>query len=224
MNWASTVACLGMVLAVAATYGSAHADEPSSDIGLLWQSPPAIQVAFQAADPPPPLPLEPVDQAEVVAPPTAGDAPPQAARPISMVTVNIDQPAGQLPESRATSVLTGERAIFLPTARVWPVQNYHWTAAATRHQPLYFEEVNAERYGYTCSRFLQPAISAAHFFGTLPALPYLKGADCPCECNYTLGHYRPGSCNPWRRHWWPLSLRGAACEAGVVTGMVFVLP
>ena len=66
------------------------------------------------------------------------------------------------------------------------------------HRPLYFEEINLERYGYGCGWCLQPGASAAHFFGTVPALPYLMTVDCPHECIYTLGHYRPGSCPPWR--------------------------
>jgi hypothetical protein len=92
------------------------------------------------------------------------------------------------------------------------------------HRPLYFEEINLERYGYGCHDCLQPFASAAHFFATVPALPYCIGANCPGECQYTLGHYRPGSCPPWRCHRPPVSALGALAEGGVWTGMVFLIP
>jgi hypothetical protein len=144
-------------------------------------------------------------------------------KPIGRIGLAIESPlGGARPEGK--SLVDQEEGIPVTTvlARPWPTISYTWVAAATRHNPLYFEEINAERYGYTCSPCLQPVISTAHFFGTIPALPYLKGADCPWECQYTLGHYRPGSCNPWRRHYWPVSARGALCQAGVVTGVVFL--
>lgn len=167
-----------------------------------------------------------VFQQQEEAPPSPSDtAAPQldsAFKPIGNLGVEISPlPSEKLPEgtSLASAPKTSDSMVLV---RPWPTLAYHWVAPATRHNPLYFEEVNAERYGYTCSPCLQPAISTAHFFGTLPALPYLIGADCCRECQYTLGHYRPGSCNPWRPHYWPLSARGALCQAGVVTGVAFL--
>ncbi len=70
----------------------------------------------------------------------------------------------------------------------------------------------------------QPFLSAAHFFGTLPILPYEMGMNPPNECQYALGYYRPGSCAPWMLPAIPLSARGAAAEAGVALGLVYILP
>lgn len=146
-------------------------------------------------------------------------------KPIADTGVDIALPAGgEVPRVDPLRNPYAPAPTPVTLTRPWPSLTYTWAAAATRHNPLYFEEVNAERYGYTCSRVLQPAISTAHFFGTIPALPYLHGANCPWECQYTLGHYRPGSCNPWRRHCWPLSARGALYQAGVVTGVTYILP
>ncbi len=167
---------------------------------------------------------KPVQEALPTSMPSFGQLPPQAERPIALVTVNITPPAGKLPGDPAAALIGSGIYGSLPPVRLWPIETYYWAAAATRHNPLYFEEVNAERYGYTRCQLTQPFVSAAHFFGTLPALPYLMGADCPRECDYTLGHYRPGSCVPWQRHYWPVSLRGAAVQAGIVTGTVFVIP
>jgi hypothetical protein len=120
-------------------------------------------------------------------------------KPIGLLGVNITLPQGALPKSESQEIVsTIPFAGNLP--RPWPSLVYHWEAAATWHQPLYFEEINAERYGYQCNWVAQPFVSTAHFFGTLPALPYLMTVNCPRECVYTLGNYRPGSCPPWRRH------------------------
>jgi hypothetical protein len=108
--------------------------------------------------------------------------------------------------------------------RCWPASTYQWDATCLCYKPLYFEEINLERYGYGCCACLQPAASAAHFFGTVPALPYLIAADSPCECKYTLGHYRPGSCPPLRYHWPPCDPLAAAAEGGVLTGLIFLIP
>jgi hypothetical protein len=108
--------------------------------------------------------------------------------------------------------------------RSWPELTYTWKAAALCHKPLYFEEVQSERYGHSHGPFMDPLVSAAHFFVTIPLLPYYMGVDPPWECQYSLGYYRPGSCAPFMEEPFPLSMRGAAVEAGAITGAAFVLP
>jgi len=98
-----------------------------------------------------------------------------------------------------------------------------WKAAGNCHKPLYFEDWNLERYGHSHGP-LDPVISAAHFFVTLPVLPYKMGVELPWECVYPLGYYRPGNCAPWTVPAVPISCRGFALEAATVTGIVFLLP
>ncbi len=110
------------------------------------------------------------------------------------------------------------------TPRAWPLVTYTWKASGLCHKPLYFEEVALERYGHSLGPLAQPIISGAHFFGTVPILPYKMGMVPPWECVYPLGYYRPGSCAPYTIGPIPISLRGALVEGGVVTGMVFLIP
>lgn len=105
----------------------------------------------------------------------------------------------------------------------------HWAAPAFYSRPLYFEQTNLERYGHHVAfcdhdNLTQSAISAAHFFVTVPALPYALGANSPDECSYVLGSYRPGSCNPHQLIKPPLSLRGLVFEGVAATGLVFFIP
>jgi hypothetical protein len=48
--------------------------------------------------------------------------------------------------------------------------------------------------------------------------------NCPGECNYTLGQYRPGSCAPWRTTCQPPNALGGLTEAGAVVGLVLLIP
>ncbi|MBA2116217.1 hypothetical protein [Bremerella alba] len=98
-----------------------------------------------------------------------------------------------------------------------------WEAPAFYHRPLYFEEVNLERYGHT-HKHLQPVYSAAHFFGNTLALPYKMGAYPPCERIYTLGHYRPGDCNPHDIHTTPFTWKGVVYTGAVYSGIGAAFP
>jgi hypothetical protein len=89
---------------------------------------------------------------------------------------------------------------------------FTWKASATCHKPLYFEDVQLERYGHSWNPVLQPFVSGAHFFVSVPLLPYKMGLRPPHECVYTLGYYRPGNCAPYMFEPIPLSLRAAVFE------------
>ena len=99
-----------------------------------------------------------------------------------------------------------------------------WKASSVSHKPLYFEDVQLERYGHTAGPLVQPALSGAHFFWDLVTVPYKMGINPPTECRYPLGYYRPGDCAPWLVPPVPLSLRGAVLQAGAVVGGVAIIP
>lgn len=103
---------------------------------------------------------------------------------------------------------------------------YFWDAPALYYNPLYFEESNLERHGYSPRylRLFQPVVSGAQFFATIPTLPYQMAATPPCECVYTLGEYRPGSCVPYQINRPPLSAAGGLSEAGTAIGLIMLIP
>lgn len=108
--------------------------------------------------------------------------------------------------------------------RRFATTTFTWTAAGYCHKPLYFEHWSLERYGHSRGPLADPFISAAHFFVTLPVLPYKMGVELPWECVYPLGYYRPGNCAPWTVPAVPISARGFAVQAATVTGLVFLFP
>jgi hypothetical protein len=101
---------------------------------------------------------------------------------------------------------------------------FTWKASALCHKPIYFEQLQLERYGHTAGPVVQPFLSGAHFFVSIAALPYAMGVQPPNECVYQLGLYRPGSCAPWLVDPIPLSLRGALFQTGAVLGGIYLIP
>jgi hypothetical protein len=101
---------------------------------------------------------------------------------------------------------------------------FTWTASQLCHKPLYFEDVQLERYGHMAGPWVQPFASAANFFATFPILPYKMGLELPNECIYTLGYYRPGDCAPYLFDPLPLSVRGMFFEAGAWVGACALFP
>jgi hypothetical protein len=108
--------------------------------------------------------------------------------------------------------------------RCWEQTTYMWKASAMCHKPLYFEDEQLERYGHSFTPCIEPFVSGAHFFATIPVLPYCMGVEPPNECIYALGHYRPGDCAPYMCNPIPLSCRGALFEAGAVVGIGAAFP
>jgi len=108
--------------------------------------------------------------------------------------------------------------------RDWVASTMTFKASGLCHKPLYFEDVNLERYGHTAGPILQPALSGAHFFMNVVALPYNMGINPPTECRYPLGYYRPGDCAPWLVRPIPLSIRGGLTAAATYVGGALVLP
>jgi len=150
----------------------------------------------------------------------------QAGPSLASLSTDISLPGGTLPSNIAAQCAASESPIIDPRMQgVWAETNHHWAATCLKHRPLYFEEINAERYGYTASYVLQPLISAGKFFLTIPALPYKMAVECPKSCSYTLGHYRPGSrCVPRRPNRLPLRASGSLAQVGMVAGLILLIP
>jgi hypothetical protein len=108
--------------------------------------------------------------------------------------------------------------------RSWTPMTMTWKASNLCHNPLYFEDVNLERYGHTHGPVLEPLVQTAHFFGNIAVLPYKMGVHGPTECQYALGYYRPGNCAPWIKPPVPLSVRGAYVQAATMTGLFWLIP
>jgi hypothetical protein len=108
--------------------------------------------------------------------------------------------------------------------RNWEPITFTWKASALTQKPLYFEDVQLERYGHTMGPWLQPARSGAHFFLNIAVLPYRMGIHPWNECQYSLGYYRPGSLAPRQLPAFPLNVKASLWQAGAMIGGVYLIP
>lgn len=148
-----------------------------------------------------------------------------AYKPITMVSVDISLPEGSLPTDTAKESFSKvtPRMHVPGTGRNWCAVTFQWNASLLNHQPLYFEDVNLERHGYSWG-LAQPAVSGAKFMGTVLALPYLMTAYPPHLNRYDLGNARPGSPTPYVHQRVPLHLDAVLVEAGVIAGLYLLIP
>ena len=142
---------------------------------------------------------------------------PKDLKPIRELTTNLAPSEGDVPHDCPLGNATFQPRAFAP-------MTYAWTASGLCHKPLYFEDVQLERYGHMAGPWVQPFASAANFFATIPILPYKMGLEPPGECLFTLGYYRPGDCAPYMFDPIPLSVRAGLFEAGAWVGGAAIFP
>ncbi|MDX1948440.1 MAG: hypothetical protein SFU86_23835 [Pirellulaceae bacterium] len=203
------------------------AETPPQPTETAPPKPLAPAAVLPAPDPQNPIPSDPLQPAEVLPAPN-----PQAEaarsqllpdeRSIRKLTIEIAPQAGVMPQNIAAERFDEKYDAY--AFRPWEAQIYYWDAPDFCHRPLYFEQVNLERYGYTHCRALAPVVSGAHFITSTLALPYNMTVHPRRECMYPLGYYRPGSPVPYQYQWPEFQVKAVAVEAAVVTGLIFFIP
>ena len=186
---------------------------------LVQQSPSA-----SASDLPVPA-TEPETSAEQIADLEEIEAIELDLKPIHAISASTKPMAGELPKNYAAARFAreGEIAHRMGYSRTQMETTMNWEAPAVCHRPLYFEDINLERHGYKFP-LVQPAISAAHFFGRVPLLPYMMVNEGHRNCQYTLGHYRPGDYAPYSLYVPRLRLDASAAEVAFAAGVIFAFP
>jgi hypothetical protein len=92
------------------------------------------------------------------------------------------------------------------------------------YQPLYFQELNAERYGRSWG-ILQPAVSVANFYGRIPLLPYMAFAWPARRCTYHDHYALPGYRIPVREpHQLVVSPAGGVAQTAALIGVILLIP
>ncbi len=133
--------------------------------------------------------------------------------------------AGEMPENYAAARFAREGRIAhkMGISRETVESLFTWEAPANCYRPLLFEDVNLERHGYKVP-LIQPALSAAHFFGRVPLVPYMMISEGHHDCRYALGNYRPGDYAPYSLYAPRLRLDATAFEAAVVAAVIIAFP
>lgn len=128
----------------------------------------------------------------------------------------------ELPQNHAAGVFRG--AIDQRGQYGWVSPRLSAHTAYVQYRPLYFEEVNLERYGYNFG-CLQPFVSAARFYGTLPILPYKICDSSPCSYDINLEFAPAATAAPpvplCRK---PFNCKAAVFQSAVMTGAFLLIP
>ena len=146
-------------------------------------------------------------------------------RPIGRILAAVAPSAGDMPRDYASARFAreGQVAHRMGVSRESAESMVMWEAPGVCYRPLYFEDVNVERHGYKVP-LVQPMLSAAHFFGRAPLLPYMMVTERSRECGYSLGHYRPGDYAPYSLYIPRPKLTASALEATAVLGVILAFP
>lgn len=144
---------------------------------------------------------------------------------IGQLRARIKPSDGDLPIDHAGPHFAQEPRYYhgYGTERGWDGLSFAWCNTGVCHQPLYFQDLNLERYGYHygCSQWL---VSSAKFAVDTALLPYQLVVSPPCDCVYTLGYDRPGNCVPYRCYRLPWRTDAAMVLGGVAVGLFFLAP
>jgi hypothetical protein len=161
-------------------------------------------------------------------PPVASYFPMQ--RPIGQLSIDVEAKAkagkNVLPNDLAQGVLGAIQTVYAaPASEMTPTYSASLDRRAHTfpYQPLYFEEVNLERYGRSPYRFGAFG-SIVRFYATIPAIPYAKTVHNPHQKYHWNWPYEAGWSAPRVRETPPLQLNAGLVEAGAITGVTFLVP
>jgi hypothetical protein len=207
---------------------------------MTLENPALTTAAFTQAVPPSPAPAPAADAESTSDAPSASakkkpvTEDPQGFRAINRTSLSIVpkliDPNGDrrlLPERRAYRKLSQVPVVkhTVGYSRDWTPLSYSWEAPQLKYNPLYFEDVQLERYGNEVC-ILQPFLSGARFYATLPTLPYqmMSEGNSLCHTVYDLGHDRPGNCVPYALQVPEFSWTGSLASGGWAYALIVILP
>jgi hypothetical protein len=193
-------------------------------------------VFAQPAAPQPTIPQPPIQRAVLQQPPPAYDQTPALVIPLvppGMERLHqLKSEAGLFESWRIEAKQKGEPITF-PEApvlsrepyrgRAWPEQRLTAEPYYVNYERLFFEELNAERYGWDLGYF-GTVVSSAYFFKDVVLFPYHAFTD-PCRrFDSSAGYCLPGDPVPYRLYPEGLSLTGAVAEAGAIVAVLAIFP
>lgn len=100
----------------------------------------------------------------------------------------------------------------------------HWRPSLIQHHPLIFEDAMLERHGHSRWGHFEPVASGGKFFAAIALHPYLNTLNRPWDCQYALGHYRPGTCAPTLKNSIPYDRRAATVQGLTLGGLFWGAP
>jgi hypothetical protein len=107
--------------------------------------------------------------------------------------------------------------------RFWPKFDEVVEPAYVCHRRLYFEELNAERYGWDFGIF-QPFLSAGYFYWDVATMPY-HAFTAPCrKFDCSASKCLPGDPVPYLIYPPDLSVTGTVAQGATIAALIAIFP
>ncbi|MEZ6133349.1 MAG: hypothetical protein R3C53_00425 [Pirellulaceae bacterium] len=148
----------------------------------------------------------------------------EISREIKAVNISVDGIGTGLVPSADPRPVNAVRPLPTGIERTPSVTCVNWQPSLICHNPLYFEDAILERHGHARFGCLQSLASGVKFYSTLPLMPYLRTLKPKHECQYALGHWRPGSCAPLVKDTLPYDKQAAVVEALSLASFFWAVP
>lgn len=147
--------------------------------------------------------------------------PPQdLLRSLSEVRVALDTPAAATQSETAIE----KRGVVTLAPHAWPACTPEAAAYRFSCAPLWYEDANLERCGYSYG-CCQPLVSGAYFFGNTATLPYRLVAESQCDRVPVKSFCPPGYRYSCVDNYFPEpDAAGGTAQALAITGLIFLIP
>ncbi|MFM7149907.1 MAG: hypothetical protein ACKO23_08705 [Gemmataceae bacterium] len=114
------------------------------------------------------------------------------------------------------------RKTYLGRGTGWPRRNMLVEPNYVCYRKLYFQDLNAERYGWDLG-FVHPFLATAKFWYDLALFP-MHFAHEPCARDCSVGYCLPGDPVPFMLYPPEVTLRGSMAEVAVILALVAIVP
>ena len=145
-------------------------------------------------------------------------------RPDASIERFLSRAPAESAYEKASSMTAASRNRTTKDETEWDGSLAGWTSPEFYTRPLYFEQMNFERYETLAPAWTRPMLSYTQFMATIPVLPYKMGTIGPRDQVYTVGHYPYGQVAPVHSHWGTPTRRGMLLQGVATTGLIFFIP
>jgi hypothetical protein len=114
------------------------------------------------------------------------------------------------------------RETYQGRGTLWPRRNMLVEPNYTCYKQLYFQDLNAERYGWDLGIF-HPAVATAKFWYDFALFPAHWAID-PCGNDCNTGYCLPGDPTPFLLYPPELTVRGSIVEVATILALVAIFP
>ncbi|MFO0927295.1 MAG: hypothetical protein U0736_09680 [Gemmataceae bacterium] len=114
------------------------------------------------------------------------------------------------------------RDTYMGRGSIWPARHMIVEPHYVAYEPLFFQDINAERYGWDFG-IVHPVLGAGKFYYDLALLP-MHCAAWKCQTDTSAGYCLPGDPVPFKLYPPEITFEGTVAEIAVIAALVAIFP